>query len=67
MPGKGSVAITAVEPVGHYAVRLVFDDGHSTGIFTWGYLAGFASDPGGQLAAYRAELAVAGLSPMRPG
>jgi DUF971 family protein len=36
--GKHDVAITKVEPVGHYAVRLVFDDGHDTGLYTWRYL-----------------------------
>jgi DUF971 family protein len=36
--GKHDVAITAVEPVGNYAVRLVFDDGHDTGLYTWPYL-----------------------------
>ena len=36
--GKHEVMITAAEPVGHYAVRLVFDDGHDTGLYTWGYL-----------------------------
>jgi len=36
--GKHEVAITKVEPVGQYAVRLVFDDGHETGLYTWGYL-----------------------------
>ncbi|HET8727221.1 MAG TPA: DUF971 domain-containing protein [Alphaproteobacteria bacterium] len=36
--GKRKVTITAAEPVGNYAVRLVFDDGHSTGIFSWTYL-----------------------------
>ena len=36
--GKESVAITAVEPVGLYAVRIVFDDGHDTGLYTWKYL-----------------------------
>ena len=33
--GKESVGIERVEPVGRYAVRLVFDDGHNTGLFTW--------------------------------
>ena len=32
--GKEQVSITAVEPIGHYAVRLVFDDGHNTGLYT---------------------------------
>lgn len=36
--GKENVQITAVEPVGQYAVRLIFDDGHDTGLYTWGYL-----------------------------
>jgi DUF971 family protein len=36
--GKHEVTITAVEPVGHYAVRLKFDDGHDTGLYTWAYL-----------------------------
>jgi DUF971 family protein len=36
--GKENVGIVAVEPVGQYAVKLVFDDGHDTGLFTWQYL-----------------------------
>jgi DUF971 family protein len=36
--GKDAVGIRAVEPVGHYAVRLLFDDGHDTGLYTWKYL-----------------------------
>lgn len=36
--GKENVVITAVEPVGHYAVRLVFDDGHDSGLYRWQYL-----------------------------
>jgi len=36
--GKRDVRILEVQPVGNYAVRLVFDDTHSTGIFTWDYL-----------------------------
>ncbi len=38
VPGKRNVAIERIEPVGNYAVRIVFDDGHDTGIFTWAYL-----------------------------
>jgi DUF971 family protein len=37
--GKLNVTISGVEPVGNYAVRLIFDDGHDTGLFTWEYLA----------------------------
>lgn len=36
--GKREVGIAAVEPVGHYAIQPHFDDGHSTGIFSWDYL-----------------------------
>lgn len=36
--GKRFVKITQVEPVGHYAIRLHFDDGHNTGIYSWEYL-----------------------------
>ncbi len=38
VPGKKSVQILELLPVGNYAVRLVFDDTHSTGIFSWDYL-----------------------------
>lgn len=36
--GKEKVGITRIEPVGNYAVKLVFDDGHASGIYTWSYL-----------------------------
>lgn len=36
--GKESVNIGSIEPVGQYAVKLVFDDGHHTGIYSWDYL-----------------------------
>ena len=36
--GKHEVQVTSVDPVGHYAVRLVFDDGHDSGLYAWGYL-----------------------------
>ena len=36
--GKESVSIESIEPVGRYAVRIVFDDGHNTGLYTWGHL-----------------------------
>ena len=38
VPGKRHVTIAAVEPVGNYAVRLRFDDGHDTGLYSWAYL-----------------------------
>jgi DUF971 family protein len=37
--GSKPVKITAIEPVGNYAIRPTFDDGHSTGIYSWTYLA----------------------------
>jgi DUF971 family protein len=36
--GKREVTITEVEPVGHYAIRPTFSDGHDTGIYSWDYL-----------------------------
>ncbi len=36
--GKETVNIKAIEPVGNYAVKLVFDDGHSSGLYSWDYL-----------------------------
>jgi DUF971 family protein len=36
--GKHEVQITTVEPIGNYAVRLIFDDGHDTGLYSWKYL-----------------------------
>lgn len=42
--GKREVAITGVEPQGNYAIKLVFSDGHSSGIYTWQYLQELARD-----------------------
>ena len=36
--GKENVSIKEIEPVGHYAVKLIFDDGHNTGLYSWAYL-----------------------------
>jgi DUF971 family protein len=38
VPGKKNVGIARIEPVGNYAVRIVFDDGHDTGLYVWSYL-----------------------------
>ena len=43
-PGKRGVSITDMQPIGHYAVQLSFDDGHSSGLYTWAYLAQLASE-----------------------
>jgi len=60
--GARGVAITAVEPVGNYAVRLVFDDGHDTGIYAWDLLYRFGQERAGRWDAYLRELAAKGLS-----
>jgi len=36
--GKQNVMVSKIEPTGHYAVRLIFDDGHDSGLYTWAYL-----------------------------
>ena len=41
--GKENVAIVRIEPVGHYAIKIVFDDGHDTGLYSWDYLRKLAS------------------------
>lgn len=38
VPGKRNVSITQIEPVGNYAIRLIFSDGHATGLYSWTYL-----------------------------
>lgn len=50
--GKQQVLITAVEPVGQYAVRLVFDDGHDTGLYTWKYLRELGAEHATRWTAY---------------
>ena len=60
--GKQEVGITAIEPVGHYAVRLIFDDGHDSGIFSWDYLHELGARHEEKWAAYLAALTARGLS-----
>ena len=60
--GCADIGISAVEPVGNYAVRLLFDDGHDTGIYSWTYLYELGQEQAGRWAAYTAALAKAGLS-----
>lgn len=62
VPGKKNVTILEVQPVGNYAVRLVFDDMHSTGIYSWPYLAELARDHAANWQAYLDELAAKNLS-----
>lgn len=60
--GKRRVRIASVVPVGNYAAKLVFDDGHDTGLFTWRYLGELGAEHEPRWAAYLAELAGQGLS-----
>lgn len=60
--GRRRVQITDLEPVGHYAVRIVFDDGHDSGIFSWSYLRELGEEQAERWAAYQANLQARGLS-----
>lgn len=62
VPGKREVAILEVHPVGNYAVRLTFDDLHSTGIYSWDYLRELGRDRETKWQGYLDELASKGLS-----
>jgi DUF971 family protein len=59
--GKRGVGIAAIETVGHYAVRLVFDDGHDSGIYSWDILYRLGQEQQTRWAAYLAALAASGL------
>ena len=63
--GKSEVTIAKVLRVGNYAVRLVFDDGHDTGIFTWAFLSELGEAKQERWAEYIAELSEKGLSRTR--
>lgn len=60
--GRMHVGIIGVEPVGNYAVKLVFDDLHDSGIYTWDYLYAMGVNQETIWADYLAELEAAGLS-----
>ena len=60
--GKQNVAILEVKPIGNYAVRLVFDDMHSTGIFSWDYLHALGENREANWQEYLDELAGKGLT-----
>lgn len=62
VPGKRHVNIDAIDPVGHYAVLLRFDDGHQTGIFSWTVLHDLGRNQDTNWAAYLAALEQAGLA-----
>jgi len=60
--GRRQVGIIGIEPVGNYAVRLIFDDLHDTGIFSWEYLHQLGREQGKRWQAYLDALASRGLS-----
>ncbi len=60
MSGKRDVGIAAVEPVGHYAVRIRFTDGHDSGIFSWTLLRQLSQEQVERWQAYLDTLAAAG-------
>ncbi|MBN8244561.1 DUF971 domain-containing protein [Nitratireductor aquimarinus] len=62
VPGKRHVTISRVEPVGNYAVRIVFSDAHQSGIFTWVYLHELAAQKDAKWQGYLDELEEKGLS-----
>ena len=62
VPAKRHVTIRQIEPVGNYAARLIFSDGHSTGLYSWDYLARLGRERERLWAAYLARLEEQGLS-----
>ena len=60
--GKREVSITSIDPVGHYAVRLVFSDGHDTGLYSWDLLYEFGKHRDALWQAYLDNLTAAGAS-----
>jgi DUF971 family protein len=60
--GKQAVGITAVEPVGNYALRLMFDDGHDTGLYSWSLLHELGLNRNANWARYLERCAEAGAS-----
>jgi DUF971 family protein len=59
--GKANVNVVRAEPVGRYAVRIVFDDGHDTGLYSWDLLHDLGRDKEAKLRVYRETLAQRGL------
>ncbi len=60
--GKLHVNITGIRPVGHYAVQLMFDDGHNTGLYSWDYLYTLATEQEARWADYLRRLQAQGGS-----
>ena len=60
--GKREVQLTALEPIGNYAVQPTFSDGHATGLFSWEYLYFLGSEQDKLWSDYEARLKAAGVS-----
>lgn len=60
--GKREVGVTGVEPVGNYAIKPIFDDGHDSGIYTWAYLYKLGSEHDALWKDYLARLEKAGYA-----
>ena len=60
--GRRHVGIMRIEPVGNYAVRIVFDDLHDTGIYSWDYLYRLGAEQAERWAEYERALALRGLT-----
>ena len=60
--GKRDVDITQIEPIGNYALRFVFDDGHDSGLYSWEYLDDLGSHQEALWEKYLEELAALGAS-----
>ncbi|QLH41975.1 MAG: DUF971 domain-containing protein [Coxiellaceae bacterium] len=57
---KEQVSIIRIEPIGHYAIKLIFDDGHQTGIYTWEILYDLAKHFDSYWQRYQERLKMAG-------
>ncbi len=66
--GRRHVGILGVEPVGNYAIRILFDDLHDTGIYSWDYLRTLGEEQATRWTRYLEDLAARNLSrePRRP-
>jgi DUF971 family protein len=62
VPGKKNVRIVTLEPVGNYAVRITFDDGHDTGLYVWDYLRDLGENQEARFQSYLDELTAKGLT-----
>ena len=60
--GKQNVNNNAIEPVGQYAVKLVFDDGHDSGLYDWDFLYQLGQDYSSNWTRYLERLAAAGIT-----